>query len=60
MASTVGLALVDEQGLLVTVNNALSAMLGYTRAELEGRTFLDITHPDDRAVSIASFESVRD
>ena len=33
MATSVGLALVDEQGSLVTVNDALSAMLGYTRAE---------------------------
>ena len=46
--------------MLVTVNGALSAMLGYTRAELEGRAFLDISHRDDRAVSLASFESVRD
>jgi two-component system, NtrC family, sensor kinase len=60
MASAVGLALVDEQGTFVTVNEALSAMLGYTRAELEGRTFVDVTHPDDRAVSLSSFAAVQD
>ena len=30
------------------VNPALCKMLGYTEAELVGRSFLDIVHPDDR------------
>ena len=30
------------------VNPALCAMLGYTEAELIGRSFLDVVHPDDR------------
>jgi PAS domain S-box-containing protein len=59
MATKMGMVLVDERGSLVMVNHAMSEMLGYTRAQLEGRSLLDITHPDDRALSRASFETVR-
>ena len=36
-------------GQFLRVNDALCAMLGYSREELAGMTFLDVTHPDDRA-----------
>jgi PAS domain S-box-containing protein/putative nucleotidyltransferase with HDIG domain len=40
-------------GTLMTVNAAFCSMLGYAESELLGRTFLEITHPDDRAMSMA-------
>lgn len=43
----IGIALVALNGDWLRVNRSLSAMLGYTEAELMGRTFQDITHPDD-------------
>ena len=45
--SPVGTALVDQDGQLEQVNDALIDLLGYSRAELNARTFADITHPDD-------------
>jgi diguanylate cyclase (GGDEF)-like protein/PAS domain S-box-containing protein len=36
-------------GQFLRVNDALCAMLGYGPGELLGLTFLDVTHPDDRA-----------
>jgi len=36
-------------GQFLRVNDALCAMLGYSREELHGMTFLEVTHPDDRA-----------
>ncbi len=42
-----GMALTDLGLRLVDVNSALCRMLGYTAAELVGRTVADITHPPD-------------
>ena len=42
-------------GRLLQVNEAMARMLGYSRAELEGRPFTDVTHPDDRANSTLHF-----
>lgn len=38
-------------GKLIRVNDSLCHMLGYAREELIGKTFSDITHPDDIALS---------
>lgn len=43
----VGSALVDANGRLTQCNEALVQLLGYSRDELVGRTFADITYPDD-------------
>ena len=47
--SSVGIALVATDGRWLRVNRALCGILGYSEAELLGRTFQDITHPDDLA-----------
>jgi PAS domain-containing protein len=47
-AST-GMAQADLSGRLVQVNPALCDFLGYTEAELLGKTFLDITYAADMA-----------
>jgi diguanylate cyclase (GGDEF)-like protein/PAS domain S-box-containing protein len=53
--SPVGTALVDQDGQLAQVNDALTELLGYSRAELNARTFADITHPDDIDVDLQLF-----
>lgn len=42
-----GMLLVDLEGRFVEANRAYSEITGYTQAELEPLTFLDITHPED-------------
>jgi PAS domain S-box-containing protein len=52
-----GMALVslddDEFGVLVRVNSALCELLAYSEAKLVGRTFADLTHPDDVDADVA-------
>jgi PAS domain S-box-containing protein len=40
---------VPELRAITNVNEALCAMLGYSREELLAKTFAELTHPDDRA-----------
>lgn len=47
-----GIALVAPDGRWLKVNRALCDLLGYTEAELLGRTFQDITHPEDLSVDL--------
>ena len=42
-----GLALVSRDYRFTKVNHALCEMVGYPEAELSGKTFTEITHPDD-------------
>jgi diguanylate cyclase (GGDEF)-like protein/PAS domain S-box-containing protein len=46
-----GLALTTTDGLLVDVNPALCALLGWSADELTGRSVLDLTHPDASAAA---------
>lgn len=43
--SPVGMALVSTEGRFMTVNPALSRMLGFTADQLQQLTFQQITHP---------------
>jgi len=45
-----------DQGRFLRVNPAMCRITGYTAAELTGRRFIDITHPDDAAASVAAME----
>jgi len=45
--SPVGICITTLDGKLQNVSQSLLDMLGFTRAELEGKHFNDITHPDD-------------
>ncbi len=47
--AAVGMAHVTLDGRWLRVNQKLCEIVGYTHEELLERTFLDITHPDDRA-----------
>jgi PAS domain S-box-containing protein len=45
--ATAGMARCDANGQIVFVNRKLCEMLGYTKSELVGKTFDDVSHPDD-------------
>jgi PAS domain S-box-containing protein len=51
--AAVGLAHVDLDGRWIRVNDGLCGILGYSREELLGMRFADVTHPDDIAVDLA-------
>src|SRR5262249_51417651 len=54
--AVIGIAHVSPEGRWLRFNQRLCEIVGYDRAELAARTFLDITHPDDREVSALSFQ----
>jgi len=43
----VGIAVATEEGRILRANPTLARMVGYAEDELVGRSFLEITHPDD-------------
>jgi PAS domain S-box-containing protein len=45
--SAIGMALVGMDGSWLRVNDSLCRIVGYSEQELLGKTFQDITHPDD-------------
>ncbi len=51
-----GTTLVDPDGRLLSANQALCDMLGYTEREIQALTFQQITHPDDLAQDLAMVE----
>ena len=51
--SPVGIVRADADGRYIEVNDAFAEMLGYSRAALAGKTFRDVTHPDDIAADEA-------
>ncbi len=57
--AAVGIVQADRQGRFVQVNDTFCAMVGYTCDELVGRSFADITHPDDLAEDRANLEQLR-
>jgi PAS domain S-box-containing protein len=51
-----GMALVTREGRNLRVNRALSAILGYTEAELLHITWRDVVHPDDLDASLQNWD----
>ena len=45
--ATTGMAMVSLEGRWMRVNESLCHLIGYSAEELRGKTFQDITHPDD-------------
>jgi diguanylate cyclase (GGDEF)-like protein/PAS domain S-box-containing protein len=56
--TAVGLAVITPDGIFRQVNRAFCAITGYAREELEGRSFLAITHPDDVARDEATLKAL--
>ncbi len=48
----IGMALLTPEGRWFQVNPALCRLLGYSEEELLRLSFVDVTHPDDRASSV--------
>ncbi|MCG3111830.1 MAG: PAS domain S-box protein [Candidatus Manganitrophus sp. SB1] len=53
-----GIGVVDLEGRFIQVNQSYAAFLGYTREELPGRTFQEMTHPDDLTASMTVKEEL--
>ena len=58
--AAVGMALDRLDGTWIRVNDHLCTMLGYRRDELLALNFRDVTHPDDLAGNLASFQRLVD
>lgn len=58
--AAVGMALVDNQGQFIKVNDAFCNMLDYSEEELMDKTFQEITYPDDLEKDLAFFNEVLD
>ncbi|MBX3578654.1 MAG: PAS domain S-box protein [Rhizobiaceae bacterium] len=59
MDSAIGVVIVALDGRIIETNPSFADMLGRTRAELEGGTFAELTHADDREVGIRQMDGVR-
>jgi len=58
LQAAVGIAQTSLTGEWLLVNDRLCQILGYTPAELRTKTFLDITHPDDRDSSLGAIRQL--
>jgi PAS domain S-box-containing protein len=56
--AAVGIAHTATDGRWLLLNDRLCEILGYTQAELREKTFLDITHPDDRDASLSGIRQL--
>ena len=56
--ATIGMAIAGPDLHWIRVNAALGELLGYEVADLVGRCALDLTHPDDRAISVNLHDGV--
>lgn len=52
------MAIASVQGNLLAVNAAFCRLLGYSEKELLARSVRDITHPEDRAATIRTFQEI--
>ena len=50
----------DADGNLIWGNPAAERIFGVTNAEISGTSALDLLHPEDRELALASLESMRD
>lgn len=57
-AAPVGMAVADVAGCYIKVNRAMCEFTGYAESELLGRSYRDITHPDDIERNVEARESL--
>lgn len=53
-----GISLVSPDGLILTVNPAMEKMLGYSKAEFDGKRIGDFTHPDEAQPDIDDLKAL--
>ena len=56
--AAIGIALVAPDGSWLRVNRALCDFTGYAEAEFMGRTFQEMSHPDDLELDLANVDKV--
>jgi PAS domain S-box len=56
--TAIGLAVITPEGIFRQVNRAFCAITGYSREELEGRSYVTITHPGRLARDEASLKAL--
>jgi PAS domain S-box-containing protein len=56
--AAIGMCLIDMKGYLLECNPAFQAMLGYSEEELYQKFTVDLTHPDDVAVTAQLFREL--
>ncbi len=54
----IGMSLRDRDGKFIQFNDRLCEIVGYEREELKNKTWLDLTHPDDREENIQAIAKV--
>ena len=54
----IGMAIVGLEGRWIRVNQAICDIVGYTAHELVGKSFQDITHPDDLAAELPQMQEL--
>ncbi len=54
------LCIADTNGYFRRLNPQWEAVLGYSLPELEGRSFMDLVHPDDQASTLAAIGDLND
>jgi PAS domain S-box-containing protein len=57
--SLIGMAILDQNGKFIQVNKTFTKILGYTNTEVVGKSWREITHPDDMEKSICFVESYK-
>ncbi len=57
--AVVGFAQADLEGRITFVNDRYCEITGYTREELLGKQWLELTHPDDRPQNIEYLEQMK-
>ena len=55
----IAMMVLDLEGRVVRSNHTLCEFLGYQEAELYGRAFKDLTHPEDVPESVRTFEEFK-
>lgn len=58
--AAVGISLIDIHGRHIEINERWAEMLGYSMVAMYQKTYLDFTHPDDRAMSATLLRSLID
>jgi PAS domain S-box-containing protein len=56
--SPVGIVMAGLNKAFIRCNNAFSKSLGYSPDELIGKTFTEVTHPEDRQIGIAEMNTI--